>query len=205
MQSVFESVFGEDCDELGGELPGDGGDATGMFVSATITVRSVNVFNVRASAPTSGQWIPTGAVPTVVELLMNVQTTVTAGAESWDIKRYGTLGDDPNADVGLTAFGRCTSGTTYVSATTNYRTTGAKTNDLGATAVTDALDRVQTGGTVWGVSIKQVAETKDGTSNGTVFDEYTNGTAANRPRLRVTWKAVRDPVACCGMVPGVRL
>ncbi len=136
---------------------------------------------------------------------MNVQTTVTAGAESWDIKRYGTIGDDPQADAGATAFTRCSSGTTYVAGTTNYRTTGQKTNDIGATAVTDALDRLQNDAATWAISCKQVSEAKDGTSNGTVFDEYTNATAGLRPRLRLTWKAVRDPIMCGGMCAGQRL
>lgn len=204
MQTIFESSFGEDVDDVGGELPGDGGDASGVFVSATIAVRAVNRFNIRATAPASGQWITKGATPTVVELLVNIQTTVTAGAESWDLKRYGTLGQDPEADSAADAFTRCGSGTTYAT-TTNYRTTGAKTDNLGSTAVTDAIDRLQNDATVWSISVKQVSEAKDGSSNGTVLDEYVNGTAANRPRLRLTWKAVRDPIACGGFCPGQRL
>jgi hypothetical protein len=207
MQSVFQAVWGEDTGDDGGEFPNDGADSAGVFVTGSVVVRTVNRFNLRAAAPSSGQWIPNGSTITVVSHSINVQSTVSAGAESWDIKRYGSLGDDAEPDAAATAFSRCnSSATVYVTGTTNFRTTGVKTNDLGSSGVADAQDRINNDSAVWSISIKQTSEAKDGSSNGTVVDEYTAATAANRPQLAVTWKAVRDPIGGCGMCcPGQRL
>lgn len=205
MISIFEATFGEEVGSDAGEFPNDGSDLVGTANSGTIQVREANVFNIRQTAPASGQWITKGATPTAVDLSINVTTTFTATAETWNIRRYGTLGDDPSPDAGATAFTRCASGTTYTT-TTSYRTTGVKSVTLGATAITDATDRLQNDATVWGISIQQQNETVGAPSRGFTLDEYTAGTAANRPRLQVTWKAVRDPIGGCGMCcPGQRL
>lgn len=205
MQSTFEATFGEEASSTT-EFPNDGADSCGVASSGTLVLRVANVFDVRATAPASGHWITHGAAPTNVDLKLSVQGTVSAGSESWMPKRYGSLGDDPNADSAATAFGRMTGGTAYLaSATTNYRTTGLKTDTLNASAVADCLDRIQNNSSTWAIAVQQTSETTGAGSHFTAFDEYTNATAANRPQIVVTWKAIRDPIPCGGMCPGRRL
>ena len=206
MQSTFEATFGEDVTDGGLEGPNDGADSCGVASAGTIVIRTANVFNVRATAPASGKWIPHSGSPTGVDLKMTVQATVSAGSESWMPRRYGSLGDSPDGDSGATAYTRSGGGTAYLaSATTNYRTTGNKTDTLNASAVADCLDRIQNDSATWAISIQQTSEATGAGSHFTVFEEYTNGTAANRPQIVVTWKAIRDPIPCGGMCPGRRL
>lgn len=205
MLSTFEAVFGEDLTATV-EAPGDGGDTCGTASAGTLVVRVNNVFNVRATAPASGKWIPHSGQATSIDLKMNVIAVVSAASESWMPRRYGSLGDDPNPDSAATAFGRSGGGTAYLaSATTNYRTTGAKTDTLNSSAVTDCNDRIANDASVWTIAIQQTSEATGAGSHNTNFSEYIDGTAANRPQIVVTWKAIKDPIPCGGMCPGRRL
>lgn len=203
--TIFEATFGEDV-IAANEFPNDGNDGCGVI--NTDVLRIAEVFDLTDATPASGDAITAGATISKVELIMTTDSSGTGqGSETWDIRRYGALGNDPQADNAATAFGRCTGGQLYAT-TTLYRTNSTThTVDLGADGVTDAQSRFDASGTVWAIAIKQQNETTGRTAWAS-FNEYTAATAANRPRLQVTWTAaaaavVRDPIYL-GFTPGPR-
>jgi hypothetical protein len=187
--TTFETIFGEEVESNNVEHPNDGSDWAGRN---TNEFRVVNTFDVTQASPVSGSAVPSSATIIKAELRMVVLPTGGSGpfgdvsAESWDIRRYGTLGDSPSPDTAANAFTRCASGSLYVN-TTQYRVANAPyIDDLGATGISDAQNRVSGSAAVWAISIVMVGGGSGG-NRYTSFREYTDGTALNRPRLILTW------------------
>jgi hypothetical protein len=81
------------------------------------------------------------ANPTVTKVELHILVPINGEGEVsglWDIQPYDNDGQtDPCSETGLTFYNHCNPATTYVNDTTEFRTIGWKTFDLGAQACAD--------------------------------------------------------------------
>lgn len=167
-----EATYGADVRDDGNKGHLDGDDFAGIDGSS-------RVWRWALKFPVSG------IAGTVLKVELVVTVAVVVGAPTtWDVGPYGTNGqDDPNADSGATMFSRCANAGEYANDTSVFASTGSKTIDLGAQAVTD-LQAALAGG-IFSVSCRYNGA---GTGVGAALQEYDPlGTTAGEPELCVTY------------------
>ena len=180
MSSVTASaIWGAEVSAAGTKFPGDGSDYCGGSGSANYRV--ANAFDPSIAG--------SGSTISKVELSINVASVTSAGSLLWDILSYLAAGlASPEIDTGADMYAGCASGNLLIDNSIEFRTTGLKTIDLGAQAVTDvqaALD----GGNFYSLAIRETTDTT--AASRCEFTEYTDGT--NPPKLIITYTAVGAP------------
>ena len=184
-QLTLVSEWGADVNDPGG-VKGDNDGADGVSWSGANIYRTANRF------PTTGV---SGTI-TQIQLRLNVTSVLAMTSENVYVDSYGTDGSaNPETDSATTMFAGCNAsgGAQF----TDLRTTGLKTFDITSAQLLADLDaRVDASNADWGVAVRLVSET--GSSHEAIFDEYTDGTAGERPAIIVTFTPPgTDPAGCC--------
>ena len=175
---TLDATWGADVDNGGTKAPDDGSDWCGNGAGGIYRV--ANKFDITS--------LSASATVSKVELIIEVAAVNNASNTYWDLDGYNGDGQaNPEADSGATMYTSCENTGTYVTNTTDFRTTGVKTIDLGATAIAD-VEAARDAGVIFSVAI-QLGSTGDtentGASNRCEFSEYTDAT--NPPKLRITY------------------
>ena len=167
-----DADYGFDVDDGGTKYVDDGTDYFGR--DGGTNYRIAMRFDITS--------LPATATVDDVDLQVNVSQVLSAPATA-TLGPYNADGTgNPQSDSGSTAYTRCdVSSDNYIAASEDFRSTGSKTFDLGATADSD-VEAARDAGTTFSVCLK--SDTESGSNNFGTLQEYTG---ADPPTLTITY------------------
>ena len=178
-QITILADWSADVNSAGGIFVNDGDDLCGGLNGNSVRVAQKFILDGSTGQPA----LPAGATVTQVQLRFQVLGVLAAGALLWDIDGYGGTGlADPEVANGATLFAGCGITGVYIDNTTQFRTAGVKTLNLGAQAVAD-LQAARVAGNRFSVALRETTDTT--TSAYALLAEFTAASDANKPALIV--------------------